>query len=145
MRRSFKFLNVSFRNPDANHVYLTIIGNYPNRSFPNNFSHLIGLSNQVILADNGANGYLNFMRTHENAPAPAFITGDMDSIKKDTYNYFEGKGVPLIHDASQEVNDVEKALALTKKRIIDDYTENNRVRFWIMVWGLSGHRFDQLM
>lgn len=145
IKRSFKFFDTSFRNLDASTKYLTIIGHHPAKNFPHNFNHLIDLSDNVILADSGANAYLAFMKTHSKAPLPAFISGDMDSIKKETVNFFENNNVPCIDDPNQDINDVEKTLLLTTNKILPNIFKDEYAKCRIMIWGLAGHRFDQLM
>lgn len=136
---------MSFRNPDANTSYLTIIGHHPSKNFPQNFTHLINLSNNVVLADSGSNSYMTYMKTHKEAPLPNFIAGNMDSIRKDTYSFFEGNNVSLVHDPDENANDIEKTLVLANKLILKDKSDNQRMKFRIMIWALAGHRFDQLM
>lgn len=145
LRKSFKFMNIGFTRTETNSKFITIICHNPYKNFPHNFNHLIELSDEVVLADGGANSYLKYMKTYQKAPSPAFLTGDMDSIKKSTLQFFEANNTPILNDPNQDTNDLEKALSKTKAHIIDKHAQQTDTKFSILIWGLAGHRYDQLL
>lgn len=85
----------------------------------------------IVLVDGGANLlYKSELRETSNVRG---IVGDLDSILPEVRSYYEAKGVPVVHVADQDSNDLQKGLALARQR------------GWLslVVLGALGGRIDQ--
>lgn len=85
----------------------------------------------IVLVDGGANLlYKSELRETSNIRG---IVGDLDSILPEVRSYYEAKGVPVVHVADQDSNDLQKGLALARQR------------GWLslVVLGALGGRIDQ--
>lgn len=68
----------------------------------------------IVLVDGGANLlYKSELRETSNVRG---IVGDLDSILPEVRSYYEAKGVPVVHVADQDSNDLQKGLALARQR-----------------------------
>ena len=143
-KRNFKFLDMAYKRSSLRSHYISLICHHPGTLFPQNFNHLINISDDVVLADSGANAYLQYLNMNRKKKWPAMIVGDMDSIRKESTEFFEANQVPFYEDSGQDTNDFEKALVEIKERIIKPNTRENII-FKLMIWGLAGNRLDQLL
>lgn len=76
-------------------------GNAPAGSF---LKKIIKNYDAIACADGGANLAYRF------EIQPNFIIGDLDSIEKNVKDFFERKGVEIIHDSDQNSTDIEKSI-----------------------------------
>ena len=114
-QKSFEFLQ-KHQKPSEK-LSLSIICNFrpPSTEI---MRSIVQNSHKIICADGGANHYLEFMRKNKNAPLPAAIVGDLDSLKQETADYFRAEGVKIIEDQSQDKNDFSKALDYIKNSLV---------------------------
>ena len=66
-------------------------------------SMLIEKTSKIIATDGAAN--LIYNSPHRNSTILDTIIGDMDSLEKDVQQYYQQKGVKIIHDQDQDTND----------------------------------------
>ena len=64
---------------------------------------LIEKTSKIIATDGAAN--LIYNSPHRNSTILDTIIGDMDSLEKDVQQYYQQKGVKIIHDQDQDTND----------------------------------------
>ncbi|XP_061393659.1 thiamin pyrophosphokinase 1 [Musca vetustissima] len=94
--------------------------------------------------DGGTNKWLNFLRTElknddDDIQLPDLITGDFDSICRETEEYFTSRGVRRIHTPDQNNTDFTKAVDVLKPML-----REKQLRDIIVLHDTSG-RFDQIM
>jgi thiamine pyrophosphokinase len=97
-----------------------------------------------VFADGGANRVYDFFTAESSRSGqkfnvnnflPDYITGDFDSLRDDVKQYYEQKGVKIVHDPDQYSTDFMKAVKLIEN--------SNPVQYEILAFGSLGGRVDQ--
>ncbi|KAK8776406.1 hypothetical protein V5799_030248 [Amblyomma americanum] len=65
-----------------------------------------------ICIDGGADRFRTAMATCAEELIPDYITGDFDSVSKETLEYYKSKGTKVVHTPDQDHTDFTKALAV---------------------------------
>eukprot|EP00871_Galdieria_phlegrea_P004430 jgi/Galph1/4989/GphlegSOOS_G3622.1 len=66
---------------------------------------------RVVCADGGSNRLYDSLDAEEREQfVPHMIKGDLDSIRPDVLNYYSNKGVAIVRESNQFLNDFEKSL-----------------------------------
>lgn len=78
-----------------------------------------------MTVDGGTNRWLSWLNKNNISCCknPDLITGDMDSITEETYEYFSSRSVQIINTPDQNETDYTKALMQLKKHIIENHIE----------------------
>ncbi len=92
-------------------------------------SKFLATKSFIIAADGGANFLIKA------GIIPDLITGDFDSIKKNTIAYFQKNGVRIRKISEQDTTDFEKCLMYCTRRNLND----------IIVFGATGIRADHTL
>jgi thiamine pyrophosphokinase len=110
-----------------------VILNSPIRRPPSPlFEKLWAQSSFRICADGGANRLFHATKDSEQVYRPDLITGDLDSLKADTRDFFERMKVNIVKEYDQDFNDLDKSIGA----IPETYQT-------CFVYGAFGGRFDQ--
>ncbi|KAJ3319701.1 cAMP-dependent protein kinase subunit [Boothiomyces sp. JEL0866] len=89
-----------------------------------------------LVADGGANRLFDFLAPEERLEyLPTIIQGDLDSIRKDTRDFYNRNGVDIVLDTDQDTTDFHKCL---NNPIIKDYKD-------VYVLGALNGRLDHTM
>ncbi|XP_059472049.1 thiamin pyrophosphokinase 1 [Neocloeon triangulifer] len=94
-----------------------------------------------ITVDGGSDRWLQFCQVHELNLIPDLITGDLDSVQKETLAHYKSLGTSVIHTPDQDETDFTKALKETAAWFAQKRVEPHAV---ISLVETSG-RIDQIM
>lgn len=99
----------------------------------------------TVCADGGANRLFDRSQSvdAQELVVPQFIKGDLDSLRGDVREFYERKGAVVVHDPSQDTNDLDKCLQLIHE--VQEREGNDQQRYAVMIFGAMGGRFDQEM
>ncbi|XP_015792549.1 thiamin pyrophosphokinase 1 [Tetranychus urticae] len=98
-----------------------------------NFNNLWQSAKLKLSVDGGTNSLIDLGPTY----VPDLITGDFDSIKESTTNYFKKLGVEIIETPDQNYTDFMKALF-----VLDEKHMRNQLNYIVVLWQVN-HRLDQ--
>ncbi|KAG3118083.1 hypothetical protein PI124_g4543 [Phytophthora idaei] len=106
------------------------------------FWNLWSIAQLTVCADGGANRLYDRSVELEvqHQVVPHFIKGDLDSLRSDVREFFAAKGTTVLRDPDQNSNDLDKCLQL-----IYQEQEKKDEKFFVMIFGAMGGRFDQEM
>ncbi|KAH3714512.1 thiamine pyrophosphokinase [Pelomyxa schiedti] len=96
-----------------------------------------------ICADGGANRVVEFFKHRQEDPSmyyPHCIIGDLDSVTKETIEFFSPFGSQVVHVEDQDTDDITKALNYTFEKLTSSHSSNKHD---IAVLGPLGHSVSQ--
>mmetsp|Transcript_34252 Transcript_34252/g.81948 ORF Transcript_34252/g.81948 Transcript_34252/m.81948 type:complete len:358 (+) Transcript_34252:186-1259(+) len=72
---------------------------------------------------------------------PDVVTGDLDSIRPEVRQFYENKGVSIVHVEDQDFHDLDKSLMAVERWFAKSASNQSR----LFIYGGFGGRFDQEM
>ncbi|CAD6577559.1 MAG: hypothetical protein CYPHOPRED_000272 [Cyphobasidiales sp. Tagirdzhanova-0007] len=90
-----------------------------------------------MCADGGANRLFDAFVNHE-SHIPDLIKGDLDSLRDDVREFYEGRAVPIIVDKDQYATDLGKCIESVK-----EIEQSKGKQYQVIIFGGLSGRFDQ--
>lgn len=93
--------------------------------------------------DGGADRLRTAMGTSTDELIPEYITGDFDSVSKETLEYYKSKGSKVVHTPDQDQTDFTKALTVLRKHT---HSKAPPIKLdWVLAVCSSFDRVDHMM
>ncbi|XP_065337603.1 thiamin pyrophosphokinase 1 [Cloeon dipterum] len=128
-------------NPSSSMNYALLVLNQPIISKPSLVTSLWNNACLRVTVDGGSDRWLTFCQNSGLSLVPDMITGDFDSAKKETLEFFAKAGSKIIETPDQDETDFTKALRETSSWFSQNKTKPDAV---ISLVETSG-RIDQIM
>ncbi|CAO1440332.1 unnamed protein product [Diamesa serratosioi] len=135
-----KLLNCAKINIDNS--YAVIVLNRPINADSNLIESLWRQAKLTIAVDGGANRWIDWLKQNdllEKLDPPQYITGDFDSARKESLDYFKDLGTEIISTPDQDATDFTKSLMVLEP-LVEKYNLKS-----IIVFSESSGRFDQIL